>query len=132
MEFERLYVFISLCIIFYSFPNDENHFTHPPKCEQGQHNNKCGDTCAQCIDHAKSCTKLKGSEQKMSDNMDLQHTNFDDSPEWLQNWWIQQEEERERLKKLDSQYPGAPHPDPPVRPPKRPELRDALQNNNQV
>ena len=71
-------------------------------------------------------------EQTIERNMELQDTNFTDSPEWLRSWWIQQEAERERLQNLDSTYPGGPLPDPPIRPPKRPELRVEISNNTRV
>jgi hypothetical protein len=71
-------------------------------------------------------------EQTLERNMELQDTNFTDSPEWLRSWWIQQEAERERLQNLDSTYPGGPLPDPPIRPPKRPELRVDISNNTRV
>ena len=70
--------------------------------------------------------------ENLERNMELKENNFTNSPEWLRNWWIQQEAERERLQKLDSTYPGAPLPDPPIRPPKRPELRVEMENNNKV
>ena len=75
---------------------------------------------------------MTSSGQILPNNMELQQTDFDNSPEWLRNWWIQQDAERERLRKLDAQYPGAPHPHPPSRPPKRPELRVELQSSHQV
>ena len=64
--------------------------------------------------------------------MELNNGNFTDSPDWLRSWWVQQEAERERLQKLDATCPGAPLPDPPIRPPKRPELRIETQNSNKV
>ena len=71
-------------------------------------------------------------EQNLEKNMEHLDYNGMDSPEWLRNWWIQQEAERERLRNLNATHPGAPLPDPPVRPPKRLELRGDAQNKNEV
>ena len=66
---------------------------------------------------------MNNSDNGLQNIMDQQHTVWDDQPGWLNNWWIQQEAERERLRKLGAEQPGTPFPDPPTRPPKRPELR---------
>ena len=65
--------------------------------------------------------------------MDLEHMKnrsmnppygSDSRPEWLQNWWKQQEAERERLSEIiNANHPGVPLPDPPTRPPKPQEMR---------
>ena len=48
----------------------------------------------------------------------------DSRPEWLQNWWKQQEAERERLSEIiNANHPGVPLPDPPTRPPKPQAIR---------
>ena len=52
----------------------------------------------------------------------MNQNNYTDAPEWLHDWRIRQEAERQRLQELDISHPGAPLPDPPSRPPKRPEL----------
>ena len=58
----------------------------------------------------------------------------DSRPEWLQNWWKQQEAERERLSEIiNANHPGMPLPDPPTRPPKPQEMRvGEAQTRNQV
>ena len=52
----------------------------------------------------------------------MNQNNYTDTPEWLHDWRIRQEAERQRLQELDISHPGAPLPEPPSRPPKRPEL----------
>ena len=66
---------------------------------------------------------MNDSDNGLRNTMDQHYAVGDDEPEWLQNWWIQQEAERERLRKLGAEQPGTPFPEPPTRPPKRLELR---------
>ena len=71
--------------------------------------------------------------QSDQNQMDLEHMKnttmnpsygSDSRPEWLRNWWKQQEAERERLSEIiNANYPGVPLPDPPTRPPKPQEMR---------
>ena len=82
-------------------------------------------------DEFKILENMNKADQTPLNNMDMHDHNLD-SPDWLKNWRIQQEAERERLQNLDTKNPGGQLPAPPIRPPKRPELRVRGTADNQV